>query len=1489
MAVTLRRPKVDVSTLALVIQSVTAGNPFYIKEMLAACYRKKCIWFDYREKGWVFDLDRVSKYFIRENHNDTIGNDLVLNRLEELPAASRSILACASMLGSSFSFRLILRLLSGEFTAQDPGHEPDDTPTSHLEGDCLTGLQAAIQAGVILPSDDDDIFRFAHDRYVGASASLRTYDVKLMHFIMAQTLVKYYSIDDKYRTITASSICESVEMIRSSVAHRRPFRKCLLDLAHTACESGVRSEALKLYAACIALLQDDMWDNVSYEETLQLYTEAAETCIYRGQYESAENLLLSVSSNARTTVDLAPSLILQSRLLAQQGDSNGAFEALKRCLVALDVKVDHEPTFSTCDAEFKRLFQEIQNVDVDSLVKKATVEDSNLAAVGAVLVEATSAAFWSDTLTFYRMTLIMVDTHLSSGSFPQSGMGFLQLALIAATRHSLISFASDCGNIALALIDKWKDPFTMGRGGTVYSTFVGHFQHPLQQSIPQLENALDFAIQAGDRIATILNFGFVSNLKFFTSANLVELESFCTYGCQDIPNWEMDTLGGTMIITIKQACRALQGKTDTENPLGVMSDEQHDSLRYKSWLLHTVKNSDRPLILYESIEIAPLFLYGHYASAVDLGNSCLKKINAIWSARNTRFLMFFQALSLAGSVWVRVQEQLDPVYRAQSPLLSSDINGTSLEATLQEEIEGMAKLLRYFKRKIELWQAVTDVNYLAWSKILAAQIAEMENDANGALRLWEEALAHASKHGFLFEEALASRLLGSYLLRKGSPRLAKTAFREAIGLYRRMGAIGVASHIEDEHQPLLREFSIKPSTADSGIQADLDDKPRDCHVVANDESPLNPIVSDKVYTWQEDTAFVGALPIAALHMMDWTSLLKSSQVISSVLQVDQLLKTMCEIILQNCKGVASLAAIVIEESEGWVIAASGDPEEGAEAYNPSPPLKGSALIAESVVNYCSRFRETIFLPDLMLDNRFSNVNKSWAARNPGGKSVVAFPICYGGENKPLLGVLYLEGQPNAFTPRSLEVLQLLVHQIGISYSNALTLEEVERVSAINWSMVEVQKKALSEAMVAESKANIAKAEALRNAKLAEEAAQAKTTFLANISHELRTPLNGVIGNSDLLIDSQLEEHQAEMAGAIRVSADLLLSLINDILDFSKIEAHKMELHLIPFDANKMVQEVISSIPMDKRQRIKSKDVQVVRNINLPQVLLKGDSLRLRQILSNLINNSMKFTEKGTVTIGARTEWETEVAVHLIFWVEDTGIGIPTQQLHKLFKPFSQADASTARKYGGSGLGLSICKSLIESMHGKIKLESTENVGTTVSFSLTLPKADSKALVGGGQPDGGIPSSSDVDFVATAFTNLSSLRTDQLRICIAEDNPINQKIALQFLKKLEFDEVDAYDNGLVAVEGIRHKAQEGKPYHVVLMDVQMPLLDGYEATKLLRKDPLAAVRGILVIAVTASAVQGDKEKCLASGMNDYLAKPVRFTVLKKKLGQYVQVP
>ncbi|KAM3075987.1 Chk1 protein kinase [Clarireedia jacksonii] len=1496
----LSRPIADIIPLAAVIQSKTAGNPFYMREMLDSCHRKHCIWYDYKANIWNYDLDRIFKQFETKSYNEVLNTEFVTSRLNELPPASRSILAWASLIGTSFSFDLIQRLMSGEFDydEEQSAFDAGSSILSHSQQEAIGGLQAAIQAYIIVATQDDNRFRFAHDRYVQAASALRECSGPKMHFMIAQTLMKYYNSDERSRDLAAAHISESVDIINERVTHKHSFRKLLFECAQSAAESGARPTAAKFYAVCFQLLQENPWNDDQadcyYDETLQIYTRAAECYLYMGQYQETQRLLATIFEHAKTAVDKSPAWVLQSRAFSQEGDSAGAFMALKQCLTALDIKVDEEPSFEKCDAEFQRLSLKVQSLDPAEVTEKPMIKDSNLAAVGAVLVETISAAFWSDALTFYQMTLVMVQTHLDRGSFPQAGMAFLHLASISITRFTMITFAHDMGRISLSLMDRWKDNYTMGRGGTLYALFVGHIHMPLLNSVGQLEGALEYTIQAGDRISTILNFGFAAVLKFFASENLADLESFCTYGCEEVPNWHLDTRGGTVLIALRQVCRALQGKTKTGVASDVISDDSHNSELYKSWLRNSSASSARSIMLYEGFQIAPLFLYGHYDAAVQMGHDFLEQVDILWSARNTRFVMFFQGLSLAAALWNKLQDPVRSVIK--------NLDGNS-DSDFGDEINKVKNQVSYYKRKIEDWQMVSNVNYLSWSKLLEAQVAEMDNDHGAALKYYEEALDHAAAHDFVLEEALGNFLLAGFFLRAGSRRPAKASLREAVMLYRQFGAGGVARHVELEHSLLLQGPTRNLRTSEMGTQTDFagDSAPvqyqnlegDDTNVRQQTRDAVTGTKGDRIGAWQGGAARPDAgSGLPALDMLDLTSILESSQVISSVLQVDQLLKTMCEIILQNCGGLASLAAIVVEEDDpiGWSIAASGDPEKGAVAHIPGIPLAETALVAEGVILYCTRFRETVFVPDLINDERFSNVNPSWSALNPLSKSVIAIPICHGG--KPLLGVLYLEGQPNAFTDRNLTVLQLLVNQIGISYSNALTMKEVEKVSAFNNSMVDVQRKALAKALDAETKANAAKAEALRNVELAEEAAKAKSIFLANVSHELRTPLNGVIGNSELLRDSDLRKEQAEMAESIRVSADLLLTVINDILDFSKMEADKMKLFIVAFNADEMIREVVRSVSYSNRDKKSSRDVSIIQDINLPQSLIYGDPVRLHQVLGNLIGNSLKFTEHGSITVGARTDWETNDAVKLTFWIKDTGIGIPRQQLLKLFKPFSQADNSTARRYGGSGLGLSICKSLIESMMGgQIELESVENQGTTVWFSVTFNKAHPEVSAGESESDlqreivPKLPEPPGEE-PATEFINFSDVPRDQLRICVAEDNPINQKIAIQFMDKLGFKHVDAYDNGLAAVEGLRQKAREGKPYHIILMDVQMPVLDGYEATKLLRNDPIEAVRGILVIAMTASAIQGDREKCLASGMNDYLAKPVRSGILKKKLDQYL---
>jgi signal transduction histidine kinase/tetratricopeptide (TPR) repeat protein len=1414
------------------------------------------------------------------------------------------------MLGPSFSIELILRLLNANYVGGMRNRLSADATArlpSYSEQGTVEGLEAAVQAYIVIPTQDSDIFRFTYDSYMHAAGSLGEADRALMHFTLAQVLIKYYPNDDRYRGILGYSITESRHLINQAAMQRQAFRRVLLDQGHAACENGVYSSAVRLYASCIELLHDQMWDDqvddVDYEETLRTHTAAAECYLYLGRYLEGERLLLSVLSNARSVVDKAPAWILRSRMFAQEGNTTRAFQALKECLSALGVVVDDDTTFTKCDANFKRLRDEIQSIDHGAAVNRFTAGGQDLSVIGAVLVEATSAAFWTDTLTFYQMTLIMVDTYLHGDSFQQAGIGFMQLAVIAIARHNMVDFAHECGELALTLIDRCEDPYTIGRGMTLYSAFVGHLRAPLKTSISQLESALAFTTQAGDRISTIISLGLVANLKFFASEDLAELETFCVHACDGFPNWQLDTPGSTMIIAIRQVCRALRGKTSTKEALEVMSDEEHSSSCYKNWLVSSIQNSDRPLMLYESIEIASLFLYGHWERAVAVGNSCLKKLNAVWSARHTRFVMFFHALSLAQCIWATVEAQLDPSYRRLSRELSSDVNGRTLEAALQAEISGQSILLKYFRRKIEQWQAVTDVNYRAWSNLLSAQIAEMESDPGLALSLYQKAIDHASANNFIFEEAMANHLLSGHLVRLQSRGLAKMALQEAVRLYKHLGATGVADHIQESNELFLSGRGTRNLTRDVGLQTDQMDLQMDSTVIQSSLASHNTdglhgrgLTRDNPISAFDMTEINGMGLDAAnaypLHILDVASLLECSRVISSVLQVRELLKTMCGIILENCNGVASLAAIITGQTrpQSWAVVASADGLDSSTSYVPPLSLQDFGLVAEEAVNYCVRFKETISVPDLLHDPRFSNVSEYWATRNPASKSVMALPICHGMDAGSLLGVVYIEGPCQAFTNRNQTVLQLLVNQLAISYSNALIMEEVERVSAANKCMVDAQKKALAEATAAERNANSAKAEAIRNARLAEEAAKAKSNFLANISHELRTPLNGVIGNSELLLDSHLPEQQGEMVNSIKVSANLLLTLINDVLDFSKLEAGKMEIHVTAFDSELVVRELIRSAIPNIRNWGMSKDVQIVEDINLPRLFVCGDPVRIQQILGNLLNNSLKFTEKGSITVGARVEEELDDALHLTFWVKDTGIGIPRQVFHKLFKPFSQADASTARRYGGSGLGLSICKSLVEYMGGTIALESREYLGTMVSFTLPLqkvkpedsaPPPSGECVVRRSRSDAAqaAPGSAPVKFTDIHFS--------QLRICAAEDNPINQKVILQFLKKLGFQGIGLYDNGLAVVEGIRKKAKENQPYHLVLMDIQMPVLDGYEAAKLLRRDPCDHVREILVIAVTASAVKGDREKCLAAGMDDYLTKPVRLAVLKEKLQQYVK--
>ena len=380
--------------------------------------------------------------------------------------------------------------------------------------------------------------------------------------------------------------------------------------------------------------------------------------------------------------------------------------------------------------------------------------------------------------------------------------------------------------------------------------------------------------------------------------------------------------------------------------------------------------------------------------------------------------------------------------------------------------------------------------------------------------------------------------------------------------------------------------------------------------------------------------------------------------------------------------------------------------------------------------------------------------------------------------------------------------------------------------------------------------------------VAEAASKTKSEFLANMSHEIRTPMNGILGTLQLLQGSELSESQEEYINIAYNSGESLLSLLNDILDFSKIEAGKLELEYISFDIKRLIKELTVLL----KQKADEREVQLEMDLaeNVP-AFIKGDSARIRQIVANLMTNAIKFTEKGKVTVKVLVLEKSEKTARLRIEIIDTGIGISEEAQRKLFNSFTQADGSTTRKYGGTGLGLAIVRQLVTMMRGRLGVNSVEGEGASFWVEIGFEIGNESMAA------------NKIKAVSAPVEMLSG------KVLLVEDNPVNQIVARKMLEKVGLT-YDVVNNGLEAVERLK----QAHDYDLVLMDCQMPVMDGYAATEAIREFEAESgnQKHLTVIAMTANAMEGDKEKCLAAGMDDYVAKPVKQVSLKETLARWL---
>jgi signal transduction histidine kinase len=504
------------------------------------------------------------------------------------------------------------------------------------------------------------------------------------------------------------------------------------------------------------------------------------------------------------------------------------------------------------------------------------------------------------------------------------------------------------------------------------------------------------------------------------------------------------------------------------------------------------------------------------------------------------------------------------------------------------------------------------------------------------------------------------------------------------------------------------------------------------------------------------------------------------------------------------------------------------------------------------VGWVAQHGEMLCLDDVFEDGR--TVGLAWW-REHGLRSSLSIPISHDGR---VVGVLSANGyQPFRLTPDDEHLLQLFVSQAAMALHNASLYASLGQTN-----------EALEGAVLRANELAVA----------AEVANQSKSSFVAMMSHEIRTPMNGVVGMTDLLQHTLLTPEQAEYVRSIQVSGDALLRIIDDILDFSKIESGQLVLESTTCEIRVIVGDVMRLLA--KRAADAGVALHTSLAPDVPSVVL-GDPVRLRQILLNLVGNSLKFTSRGSVSVrvtlagpdGGQTGGPDD-AVRIRCEVEDTGIGIAPEARARLFRPFSQVDASTTRRFGGTGLGLSICKQLTELMGGSIGVESEVGKGSTFWFVVRLAKANAAPGPGPAQVQSA-PADSEQSFAGR-------------RVLVADDALINRKVVTRLLERFGCV-VDTVVDGKAAVEAITARPH-GRPYDLVLMDCLMPEMDGFEASRAIRAWESTRQSGsrqhIAIIALTASATEDDRRRCLDAGMDDFLSKPLRGTELGQALGRWL---
>jgi predicted ATPase/signal transduction histidine kinase/DNA-binding response OmpR family regulator/HPt (histidine-containing phosphotransfer) domain-containing protein len=1318
--------------LAKLIYQKTGGNPFFTIQFLMSLAEERLLGFDQATRTWTWNLDATGALGYTDNVVD-----LMVAKLQRLPPATLEVLKQLACLGHSANLGTLSLICK-------TGKE-----------DISTALSEAERAGFV--SLSGDAYRFVHDRIQEACYSLISPDsLAGLHLDIARVLIsglpksevdeRLFEIVDHFNRGSAL-IADANEAVKVRELNLTAAKKAKAAIAYAAARTYL-THAKSLLAA-------DAWrsDNKgSFDLCLML----AECEFLTGHLEQADALFDLVVANADSDLDRAEAL----RLRMQCYQSTGRFkDALNVALSAMKLL---GMSFPDTDEEIQAAFQAEQQAFIAGLGKRAISEladlpvatDPTARALMSLLGDAGAIAFNARpvlTTLVYCKALNMALKHGNAEATCMTYISYGSFSVALGDIPGAFAFAE----LGLQLNERFNDIKRRGTLLYVQGAHINLWKRPLASGIPILERGFLSCQEVGNLVFASYNAALLLATVVETGEQLEEAgriaRRYATFAQENrneiIYQW---------LRLYERLAENLRGNTPSVNHFDDDNFSQEQSLA-----IITKGNHLGGVCNFHLLQQIAAVMHGRYQEAFEAGATGATTLKAMRSTPVEAAHHFFYAVAAAG------------IHDGATP---------EKQAELKELLQQKQKLLAF-------WVEHCPENYRNRLALISAEIARIEQRDLDAMRLYDEAIKLAAEDGFVQNEALANELAANFYRMRGFETNALAYLRNARTCYRRWGADAVVARINRDNPELEARA---PGRSES-------------------------------------------MAATKVEHLDLLTVLKASQAVSDNILLDSLIEKLLTISVEHAGADRGLL-ILIDKKEHRIAAEAVTSGKGV-GVSMAHAQSASALaeqLAETALNYVLRTNEKVLIDDTRAPHPFSSdlylINKQ-------PKSVLCLPLL---RQASLVGVLYLENHltPGAFSTDRTAVLDLLASQAAISLENATLYANLQREQA---SIRELN--ANLEQRVAEKTRDL---ETARDH--ADRANRSKSEFLANMSHEIRTPINAITGFTALALRTELNPKQTDYLEKIHSATHGLLRIISDLLDFSKIEAGHLDMENIPFRLGDVMDTTVSYIGALAER----KGIELLIHIE-PDVPAQwmGDSLRLGQVLTNLCGNAVKFTEQGEIEVRVALESQGVDKSRLLFSVRDTGIGLSAEQSGKLFQAFTQADTSTTRKFGGTGLGLVICQRLVNMMGGNIWLESQEGVGTTFFFNVELNHAESGAAAGHLQ----LPA----DLVGQ-------------RALVVDDNANARQILSGQLAELGMLPY-AVESGDAALAELRSASAEGKVYPVVLMDWRMPGLDGIATTRAIRSDPSIAGTPVIIM-VTA---YGREQVVSAAGdvnlLDDILLKPI----------------